>query len=176
MIDKICFTKEWLNSVKQEHPQWSINPPLLEKMLYALSLVELLAQYDLNFIFKGGTSLVLLLETPKRFSIDIDIITQDSREKIEAILTKIQEAHHFSTWELDTERSYNQNIPKAHYKLYFDSHSNKNGYILLDILFEENPYPVTNTCKINQSWLKFTEPLLKHKWQYINRDALPFVF
>jgi predicted nucleotidyltransferase component of viral defense system len=158
MIDKLCFTKEWLNTVKQEHPQWSINPPLLEKMLYALSLVELLAQYELNFIFKGGTSLVLLLDTPKRFSIDIDIITQDSREKIEATLTKIQQAHHFSDWALNERRSYNQDIPKAHYQLYFDSHYNQDASILLDILFEKNPYPVTNSCTINQSWLKADKP------------------
>jgi hypothetical protein len=58
MIDPICFTKEWLDTVKKEHPLWLINPPLWEKMLYALSLVELLAQHELNFIFKGGTSLI----------------------------------------------------------------------------------------------------------------------
>ena len=160
MIAPICFTKEWLNTVKQEHPQWSINPPLLEKMLYALSLVELLAQYDLNYIFKGGTSLVLLLDTPKRFSIDIDIITQDTRKKIEAVLTKICKAHHFSGWALDEPRSYNQDIPKAHYQLYFDSHYNQDAYILLDILFEENPYPVTNSYTIDQSWLKVDKPLV----------------
>jgi hypothetical protein len=45
MIAPICFTKNWLDTVKQVHPNWQINPPLLEKMLYALSLVELLAQY-----------------------------------------------------------------------------------------------------------------------------------
>jgi hypothetical protein len=160
VIDKLCFSKEWLDNVRQEHPQWSINPPLLEKMIHALSLVELLAQYDLNFIFKGGTSLVLLLDTPKRFSIDIDIITQDSRDKIEAVLSKICEKHHFSDWALDEHRSYNQDIPKAHYELYFDALYNKNAYILLDILFEENPYPVTNTCPINQNWLKVDKPLI----------------
>jgi predicted nucleotidyltransferase component of viral defense system len=159
MIDKLCFTKEWLETVKQEHPQWSINPPLWEKMIHALSLVELLAQYDLNFIFKGGTSLVLLLDTPKRFSIDIDIITTESREKIETILTKICQEHHFSDWLLDEERSYNQDIPKAHYELFFDARDNKNAYILLDILFEDNPYPVTNLCTIDRNWLKVEQPL-----------------
>jgi predicted nucleotidyltransferase component of viral defense system len=159
MIDPICFTKEWLETVKQEHSQWSINPPLWEKMLYALSLVELLAQHDLNFVFKGGTSLVLLLDTPKRFSIDIDIMTQESREKIEAVLTQICEKHHFSEWQLDKERSYNQDIPKAHYELSFDARENRNAYILLDILFEENPYPVTNPCTIDRNWLKVEQPL-----------------
>ena len=33
----------------------------------------------LDFIFKGGTSLVLLLNDLKRFSVDVDIITVESR-------------------------------------------------------------------------------------------------
>lgn len=160
MINKICFTKEWLENVKHQHPQWSINPPLLEKMVYALSLVELLAHHGLNFIFKGGTSLALLLDTPKRFSIDIDIITEDNRENIAAVLNKICAEHHFSYWTLDERRSYKQGIPKAHYELYFEALYNKNAYILLDILFEENPYPVIQTCAIEQSWLSIDKPLI----------------
>ncbi len=160
MIKPICFTKDWLEQVKHEHPQWSINPPLLEKMLYALSLVELLAQYELHFVFKGGTSLILLLETPKRFSIDIDIVTQAPREQIEAILNQICTEQHFSHWVLDERRSYQQqDMPKAHYELYFDANYNKNAYILLDILFEENLYPVTNSCIIEQEWLLIDKPI-----------------
>jgi predicted nucleotidyltransferase component of viral defense system len=160
MIDQHCFTKEWLETVKQDHPNWSINPPLLEKMLYALSLVELLAHHKLHFIFKGGTSLVLVLDMPKRFSIDIDIMTQSSRAEIETVLDKICAENHFSHWVLDAPRSYNQTIPKAHYELHFEALYNRNAYILLDILFEENPYPVTHAHPINLSWLKVVEPFI----------------
>ena len=55
-------------------------------MIHALSLVELLFKNGLNFIFKGGTSLILPLQDAGRFSIDIDIVTQASRTDIERIL------------------------------------------------------------------------------------------
>lgn len=45
----------------------------------------------LNFIFKGGTSLVLLLDEIKRFSVDVDIITEEDKEIVETVLNKIIE-------------------------------------------------------------------------------------
>jgi hypothetical protein len=77
MITPQSLTKEWLNELKKQNPK--INPPLLEKMIYALSLVEALKIKGLDFIFKGGTSLVLMLDSPQRLSIDIDIVTQAKR-------------------------------------------------------------------------------------------------
>jgi len=49
-------------------------PQLLEKVYRALSLLEGLAESKLDFIFKGGTAVMLLLGKTERFSIDIDII------------------------------------------------------------------------------------------------------
>ena len=46
MITDVSFTKEWINSLKMQNTKAYINPPLLEKMTYALSLAELL---QLNF-------------------------------------------------------------------------------------------------------------------------------
>ena len=140
-----------------------INPPLLEKMTYALSLAELLQLNGLDFIFKGGTCLILLLDTPQRFSIDIDIITQANRVQIETILTKICLETHFTAFELDDKRSYREGIPKAHYKLYFEpqlAHP-KDNKILLDILFAENPYPQIQETPITTNWLNTVEPLTK---------------
>ena len=45
----------------------------------------------LNFIFKGGTSLVLLLDEIKRFSVDVDIITEEDKEMVETVINKIIE-------------------------------------------------------------------------------------
>lgn len=45
----------------------------------------------LNFIFKGGTSLVLLLDEIKRFSVDVDIITEEDKKMVETVLNKIIE-------------------------------------------------------------------------------------
>jgi hypothetical protein len=48
-------------------------------MIYALHLLERLKTNGRDFIFKGGTSLVLLSEEDSRFSIDIDIICKTGR-------------------------------------------------------------------------------------------------
>ena len=55
-------------------------------MIYALHLVERIKSNGQNFIFKGGTSLVLLLEEGNRLSVDIDIICNADRETLEKIL------------------------------------------------------------------------------------------
>ena len=86
----------------------------MEKVIYALTLVEQLAQTDLSFTFKGGTSLLLILPEPKRFSIDVDIVTTECREKIEAVLTAICTQGIFTKFELDVFRSYKAGIPKAY--------------------------------------------------------------
>lgn len=54
-------------------------------------MVECLVNEGLNFIFKGGTSLVLLLDEIKRFSVDVDIITEEDKAKVETVLNKILE-------------------------------------------------------------------------------------
>ncbi|WP_233120946.1 nucleotidyl transferase AbiEii/AbiGii toxin family protein [Chlorobium sp. KB01] len=133
----------------------------MEKVIYALSLVEQLAQTDLSFTFKGGTSLLLILPEPKRFSIDVDIVTTESREKIEAVLTGICSGGIFSKFELDERRSYNPGIPKAHYKLTFFSQSdNKELWILLDILFEEHGYTALVQAPIINEWIQTDDKLV----------------
>ncbi len=154
MITSQSFTVEWINSHKKEKQFSKINPPVLEKMIRALSLLEALAINNLNFTFKGGTSLILLLPNPRRFSVDIDILTEHKREELETAFDAIIKSGTFQKWELDEPRSYKTGIPKAHYSFYFDSHLNKQAnYILLDVLFEKHPYPVVNKMSIKSSWL-----------------------
>lgn len=62
MIKEHCFTEEWLNGFKKQKDHKRIDKIILEKMIYALHLLEQLKANGLDFIFKGGTSLVLLLE------------------------------------------------------------------------------------------------------------------
>lgn len=50
------------------------DPGLIERTLYAFGLLEALRKVEMDFIFKGGTSLILLLPHPKRLSTDIDIV------------------------------------------------------------------------------------------------------
>ncbi|MEM1122188.1 MAG: nucleotidyl transferase AbiEii/AbiGii toxin family protein [Bacteroidota bacterium] len=160
MIDPISFSKDWIFSFKQNKAFKKINPPVLEKMIQALALLEQLALHQLDFIFKGGTSLVLLLGKPSRFSVDIDIITKADRATIEQILQKIVDNAHFDRFELDEKRSYQMGIPKAHYFLYYQSElNNKANYILLDILLEDNLYPELLEVPIDSPWLKTNKPL-----------------
>ncbi len=150
-------------NLKTQKANAKINPPLLEKMCYAFYLAERLKLEGLDFIFKGGTSLILLLDFPARFSIDIDIITEAKREEIEAILERITQNTVFQSFSLDTKRSYQKGVPKAHYKLLFEGKNTHKGdnQILLDILFEENPYPhIQNISTKKLSWVSHAEPAI----------------
>jgi len=106
MIKDKCFTEEWLDQFKKQKDHKRIDKIILEKMIYALHLLERIKSNGLEFVFKGGTSLVLLLQEGNRFSIDIDIICKTDRKELEAILNKLIETSHFTEWKLDERRSY----------------------------------------------------------------------
>ena len=95
MIKELCFTEEWVNSFKKQKEHIRIDKAILEKMIYALHLVERLKANGLDFVFKGGTSLILLLEEGNRFSIDIDIICNADKITLESILQKVVETSNF---------------------------------------------------------------------------------
>jgi len=89
MILPESFTADWINSFRQKAKYKKIDPYIFERMIFALGLLEKLIENGLEFIFKGGTSLVLLLDDFKRFSTDIDIITTQSKDDIEKVLLQI---------------------------------------------------------------------------------------
>lgn len=156
MIREHCFTREWLEGFKKQKEHRSIQVGILERMIYALHLLERLKNKGLEFTFKGGTSLVLLLDEGTRFSIDIDIVCQVDREDVEKVLNEIVKDSKFSACELDEHRSYKSGIPKAHYKFIFDSVVNPKvqGGILLDILIEEPIYPEIIESVIDTKWVE----------------------
>lgn len=158
MIKVNCFSKEWINSFKQQKHLKRVNPPVLEKMIHALSLLQQLKVHGLEFTFKGGTSLVLLLAKARRFSVDIDIITTQSREEVEMILDKVIEHSHFNSWTLQDRRSYKEGVPKAHYEFDFESRLNQSAhFVLLDILFEQTDYPRLLSIPIQSEWIESEE-------------------
>lgn len=115
------------------------DPGLIERTLYAFGLLEALALVGLEFTFKGGTSLLLLLPTPKRLSTDIDIVVDPGTD----IADYIEKASHvFPFREMEEqERIGKNNIVKRHFKFAYDSPVKRGPlYILLDVLFEENHY------------------------------------
>ena len=71
MLSRENFTLEHIKTVRDTR---KIDPSILERSIYALGLLEALVKVEMPFIFKGGTSLMLLTDKPKRLSTDIDII------------------------------------------------------------------------------------------------------
>jgi len=150
MIKESSFTKEWISKLKVNNKK--IDPIICEKMIWALGLLEQLVVNQLDFVFKGGTALILLIDNPQRFSIDIDINTQEQKEKIISILKIICDNKSFIRFE--EKARINRGIPKAHFKLFFQSAiTNKESHILLDVLFEKELYPEIIQTKISSLWI-----------------------
>ncbi len=162
MIDPKCFSKEWLDSFKSQNEYKGIQTNILEKMIYALHLVIQLKRHGADFVFKGGTSLVLLLEEGNRFSIDIDIICKTNREQLEKILEQVVENSKFTAVALDERRSYKKGVPKAHYVFEFNSVFNSiiPGKILLDILIDGSIYPEHVEKAIETKWIENIETVI----------------
>ena len=73
MISKECFTQEWVENVSQQLHYPDKN--LIEKVIRAFALVDMLASSGCDFCWKGGTSLMVILGgSLHRLSIDVDII------------------------------------------------------------------------------------------------------
>ena len=128
--------------MKRENPSADIQ--LLEKTIGALFLVESLVNTGLEFVFKGGTSLILLLDEIKRFSVDVDIITEESQGKVKQIISEIIDNQDLFTRveENIRENTVSKRMKISHYKFFFNSVTDDSEkYILLDIAFESNKYP-----------------------------------
>jgi hypothetical protein len=75
MISKKSYTKEWI-SVKESEIDKRGDPKMIEKVIMAFSLLEQIQLKAVPIVFKGGIYLLLHLDPPQRFSIDIDLIIQ----------------------------------------------------------------------------------------------------
>ena len=73
MILEQNFSIEHIEEIRGSR---KVDKTILERSIYALGLLEALARVGLPFIFKGGTCLLLLLDSPMRLSTDIDIIVE----------------------------------------------------------------------------------------------------
>lgn len=140
MISKESLDIEWINKVSAANRK--VDKILVEKVIRALLLLEGLAKQKLNFVFKGGTALMLLMDSSKRLSIDIDIILPEPTDNLEEILTQAAKEQDFTKVELQ-HRSTESKIKKAHFKFFYQpAHQTQaqEENILLDILFENVTY------------------------------------
>ncbi|WP_210200636.1 nucleotidyl transferase AbiEii/AbiGii toxin family protein [Alkalicoccus urumqiensis] len=146
------------------------DPELIEKVTKALHLLESLTFTKLEFIFKGGTALLLLLDDIHRFSIDIDIIIEGNKHEASidpALEEVINNSSVFERFE-EQARNTNEEIPKAHYKVFYTSVlDGTEKYILLDILFEKNHYSEIIDKEINCTFIDYNEPA-----QYVQMPSI----
>ena len=151
MIHNESKQKEWIESISKSKKADKI---LVEKVIRALLLLEGLAQSELDFVFKGGTALMLLLGSTNRLSIDIDIIVPDKDKKIEEILKKVCKEKGFLRYEKN-ERTSATGIVKEHYKLFFQSAvEGKESFVLLDVLREDIHYKTITDLPVSSSFVK----------------------
>lgn len=161
MIKSECFTKEWCEQVAYRLDYRDIQ--LIEKVVRALSLLEMLVQSGCPFHFKGGTATMLLLGgATNRLSIDIDIICPPGTD-IEPYLLKFKEFG-FTKIDLVERKSPGKNISKSHskffYQLSYIDKVAKEAYILLDVLYEDCHYQNTLEIPIVSPFIEIDgEPL-----------------
>lgn len=131
------FTKEHIESHAFAAPL-----ALAEQAVHCLELVAELAWANLSFQFKGGNSLLVILQDPRRFSIDVDIATDEPVSRIEEVLDKITaECGVFSKW---TKRQHKTKpwIALSSYYLFYKSHYVKEdeAFVMLDAQLTRSPY------------------------------------
>lgn len=139
MLSKDMYTGEYIQSL---HERTGNNPALLERVIYAFGLLEAIKRVELPFCFKGGTSLMLLLDHPRRLSTDIDIIVEPGTA-IDDYVRRAGEIFPF----IDVKeriRVGKNNIEKRHFRFKYNSpKSGRDVTILLDVLFENIQYSST---------------------------------
>ena len=153
MIKDQTYSAEWILEVKRKLGRRT-DAKLVEKVVYALAFLEQLQVNGLEFIFKGGTALLLATEVPKRFSIDIDIITGQSEAEIVAVIERVQASGIFLRWEDDNARKHTPDAPVGHFKMFYNSLiDGREEPILLDVLYTPNPYPELMEIPIRHPWI-----------------------
>jgi predicted nucleotidyltransferase component of viral defense system len=161
MINQQEISIDWINSVSKANP--NADKILIEKVIRALLLLEGLVKQKLPFVFKGGTALMLHLNSTKRLSIDIDIILPQTHDNLEEILDEVAKTQGFIRKELQ-HRSTLTKIKKEHYKFFYIPHHKSNkveDYVLLDILYEEVNYSKIVQLPIQSVFVPIKEtPLL----------------
>ena len=161
MIKKECMTTEWIKSISVRNKYKDLN--LIEKVIRAMYLLEMLRLSGCPFCFKGGSALMLILgESAHRLSIDIDIICPPGTD-IEPYLKDI-EKFGFISKTLEERQQRDTNIPKSHSKFFYHiayKNDDKPAYILLDVLYEDLQYHATEEVEIKGPFIELDDEPLK---------------
>ena len=103
MLSKKIFTQEYVSELRGRTGD---DPLMIERTLFAFGLLEAIRSVDMPFVFKGGTSLMLLLDIPRRFSTDIDIVVEPGTD-IDSYIEKAKKVFPFYDKEEDVRKGKN---------------------------------------------------------------------
>lgn len=142
MLNPRCFTNDWLTTKAEEMAVR--DRTTFEKCVLALELVSRMAKEGLDFVFKGGTSLALLLDPIRRLSIDVDILSAEPLKRVTSVLeSATRNRPPFIAWE-HQERRDRESPPTRHFRATYQSAFGPAGRgppsIQLDLITAENPY------------------------------------
>ena len=136
MLNQENFTETHIRALQNEYKR---DPALLERAVYAFGLLEAITRVGMPFIFKGGTCLMLLMESTSRLSTDIDIVVEPGTP-VDEYIRRASVIFPFVRYE-EHVRVGKTKIEKRHFQFTYDSPINRREfYILLDVVFEENLY------------------------------------
>lgn len=140
------------NNIKRISEEYKTPYELTQRAIYALGLVEALRKVGLDFVFKGGSSMMLLFETPKRLSTDVDILVSPDCD-IDSYVKKASAMFPFVSYE-ESIRKTSKTISKKHFKFHYKSpNSDRTFTILLDVLFSNNNYAKTLDVPLKNNFL-----------------------
>jgi hypothetical protein len=157
MIPPDRHTREWITA--QQARLGMADPIILEKAVFALTLLDLLGRTDLDFVFKGGTALLLHLPRPNRLSIDIDIVCNAPKPDFESALDALLGKSPFLRW--DEQARGERGLPgRRHYRFHFQSPTQgREIHVLLDVLTEPNVLIHIVERPVNTTFLEISEPI-----------------
>ena len=116
MISTESFSKEWI--VRRSEELGYNNKQLLEKVIRAFALLEMLVDAGAPIVFKGGSSLLLILkDTLNRLSIDVDVICPPGSD-IRSYLRNLDEHGFLNIIPVRTEHG-GKDLPASHFKSFY---------------------------------------------------------
>lgn len=158
MIATECLQSPWIEA--QAERLQVRDRMLLERCIHALDLVARLRHAGLEFVFKGGTSLVLHLQPLRRLSIDVDIACGASLEQITRALDAVVYPRQPFTRYAHQDHRDRDEPPTKHFLVSFNSavRPGQESHILLDVLFEPTVYPEITEVELATDFIRTTGP------------------
>jgi hypothetical protein len=138
-LDPTCFESEWIRGKRDE---LRLNDAgRLEVAILAFELLGRLVTAGLEFVFKGGTSVLLHVPSLRRLSVDIDIVTERPFPEVLDLVQRLATGP-FRFVEHQTLRD-RENPPTRHIRIGCASavQQDRTTQVQLDVLCDRHVYP-----------------------------------